>query len=73
MNQHLVKSLLNFSPVQFSTIVKIPVFESFNTWSKNNKHASFWTFRPPNVLWVDTNLQNCKFVSQLEAKRTSKI
>ena len=69
MNQHFAKNhFWTFPPVQFSTIVKTPVFESFNTWSKNNKHASFWTFRPPNVLWVDTNLRKLQICVPIKDK-----
>ena len=62
-----------FPPVQFSTLVKTLVFESFNTWPKIAKHASFWTFRPPNVLWVDTNLRKLQICVPTKNKRTSKI
>ena len=62
-----------FPPVQFSTIVKIPVFGSFNTWPKIANMPVFGPFSPRNVLWVDTNLQKLQICVPTKNKRTSKI
>ena len=62
-----------FPPVQFSTIVKIPVFGSFNTWPKIANMPVFGPSAPRNVLWVDTNLQKLQICVLTKIKRTSKI
>ena len=56
-----------FHPCNFLPFVEIPVFGLsfglFNTWPKIANMPVFGPFSPRNVLWVDTNLQNGKFVS----------
>ena len=62
-----------FPPVQFSIIVKIPVFGSFNTWPKITNMLVFGPSAPRNVLWVDTNSQKLQICVLTKIKRTSKI
>ena len=58
MNQHFAKTTFGpFPQCNFLPLSKYLFLNLLTLGPKIAKHASFRTFRPPNVLWVDTNLR----------------